>query len=278
MPIEIRHPVRVRHGLALGLLSRLDRVLALVGLLFASVACRPELDAGEWVCTETGVARPAVTGAVSVPWSTSFEDRFCDYEQQAGFCYEEGDASYDIVTSPVRTGRYSAAFRVNTEAEGEHHARCIRQGVLPISAYYGAWYFIPTTADTGGDVWNLLHFQGGAGPAARLRNQWDVSVINGTNDDLQLVVYTPRVPGPFVADEPRPIPIGEWFHIEMFLTRAADETGEVALYQDGSLLFRASDLITDATPFTQWYVGNYSDGITPALSTVYVDDVSIRTE
>jgi hypothetical protein len=217
------------------------------------------------------------TDPVGVPWSTGFEDRFCGYIEQAGFCYEDGDASYELVTTPVHSGRYAAAFRVNTEAGiPRQQARCVRQGVLPSAAYYGAWYFIPASAETNGKVWNLLHFQGGADETERLHNQWDVSIVNGPNDELQLVSFAPWLPKPFVADEPTPIPIGRWFHIEMFLKRASDETGQVALYQDGSLLFDARDIATEDTNFSQWYVGNYSDGMTPPQSILYVDDVSIR--
>ena len=75
-----------------------------------------------------------------------------------------------------------------------------------------------------------------------------------------------------------PIPIGEWFHLELYLKRATDATGEIALYQDGELLIEATDLITDDSSFGQWYVGNYADGRTPADSTLYVDDVTIRSD
>jgi hypothetical protein len=268
-----RPPVRGRFRA-----TPLELGLAL-SLLCGLAGCRPELDAGEWVCGEASGGAPAIGDPVAVPWSTGFEDRFCDYQLPAGFCYEDGDASYEIVTSTVHSGRRAAAFRVNTEGGAERQqARCVRQGELPTAAYYGAWYFIPAAAETDGKVWNLFHFQGGDDVTDRLHNMWDVSIMEGPDEDLQLVVYTPRVPRGFVADEPTPIPIGRWFHIEMFLKRAADETGRVALYQDGELLFEAADLVTDDASFAQWYVGNYSDGMTPPQSILYVDDVSIRAQ
>jgi hypothetical protein len=60
------------------------------------------------------------------------------------------------------------------------------------------------------------------------------------------------------------------------LKRAADATGEVALYQDGELLIQATDLITDDSSWGQWYVGNLAQGLTPPDSTLYVDDVTLR--
>jgi hypothetical protein len=73
-----------------------------------------------------------------------------------------------------------------------------------------------------------------------------------------------------------PIPIQAWFQLELHLKRAADATGEVALYQDGQLLIDQKGLRTDDTSWGQWYVGNYADALTPPDFTLYVDDVTIR--
>ena len=59
----------------------LQIVLAASGL----GACQPDLNAGAWVCTQDG-AKPDETGPVASPWSTGFEDEFCDYDQVGGFC------------------------------------------------------------------------------------------------------------------------------------------------------------------------------------------------
>ncbi len=251
-----------------------------ITLLCGLCACRPELTAGEWVCADGAAgAAPTPTDPVSVPWSTGFEDRFCDYAEQAGFCYEAGNARYEIVRSPVHSGRYAAAFTVDTsDGQTRHQARCVRQGTLPTAAYYGAWYYIPEYAATDGKVWNLFHFQGGQDVTDRLDNLWDVSLINGDSNGLELVVYGTQARKTLLPELPTPIPIGSWFHIEMFFRRAADETGEITLYQDGTELASISDLVTDDSKFTQWYVGNYSDGVTPPTSILYVDDVSIRPE
>ena len=63
----------------------------------------------------------------------------------------------------------------------------------------------------------------------------------------------------------------------MYLRRAADATGEVTVYQDGVVAYHLVDLVTDDTSWGQWYVGNLATGLAPADSTLYVDDVAIRT-
>jgi hypothetical protein len=213
--------------------------------------------------------------AVTVPWSTGFEDGFGDWSQPAdqGLCYVAGAATYAIVTQPVHSGQYAAAFTVDTADASPSHTRCFRQGVLPVSAYYGAWYYLPSYATNYG-VWNLFHFQGADGPDAAVVELWDLSLAS---DDGGLA--------PFVRDFQRnrqlaagaTIPIGAWFHLEVRLTRSATNSGEVTVYVDGNPALDVSGLVTDPTSWGQWFVGNYATSLFPPSSTVYVDDVSIDT-
>jgi hypothetical protein len=153
-------------------------------------------------------------------------------------------------------------------------ARCFREGALPQHAVYGTWFYLPSPATNTGN-WNLIHFQGGT-PGGSMHNLWDVSLKS--NDDGTLVAYLfdflnagIRVPTAAPA-----VPIGSWFHLEFRLWRASNATGEMALYQDGTLLMELTGLPTDDTDYGQWYVGNYADALTPPASTIYVDDVTIR--
>jgi hypothetical protein len=248
---------------------------ALVTLAALGGACQPDLNVGKWVCEQEGVATtmPTATDRLSVPWSTGFEEQFCDYMQPAGFCYAEPLASYETVTSPVHTGHFAAAFSVKSGDPNGHQSRCVRQGVLPTAAYYGAWYFVPARA-TNSALWNLVHFQGGD-PSGQ-HGLWDISLVNGTNGALELVVFDFLNGVTRRSANRTPIPIGSWFHLEFFLKRAADATGEVALYQDEQLLLDVANLITDDSNWGQWYVGNLSSGLTPPDSTLYVDDVTLR--
>lgn len=254
--------------------SRLRRWAAVLGLTLCG--CERELVVGTWTCAQTvdAAQRADETTPVPLPFSTSFEDGFCDYTQRAGFCYGDRLATYTTVTSPVRTGRSAAAFEIRSDDPAAHQARCVVEGVLPEAAYYGAWYFVPRRATNSG-LWNLVHFQGGDRSA--LHGLWDISLENGADGQLALMVYEFRTSRVHYPENPTPIPIGSWFHIELYLERAKDETGEVALYQDGDELLRLSNIVTDDTDWGQWYVGNLASGLRPADSTVYVDDVAIRS-
>jgi hypothetical protein len=238
-------------------------------------ACRPNLIIGEWSCSEDGAASviPDASGPVAAPWSTGFENRFCDYTELAGFCYGPPPASFELVTSPVHTGRYAAAFHVMDTPDAGSQTRCVRQGALPPTAYYGAWYYIPTLATNTGN-WNLFHFSGGSDLSA-LPGVMDVSLVNA-NGGLELEVYGVNHVAIGSSANPQ-IPIGAWFHVQLYVKRAPDATGEVALYQDGQRVFDVTNAMTDNSSLGQWYVGNLAgaNALTPADSTVYVDDITL---
>lgn len=211
--------------------------------------------------------------AVPVPWETSFEDGACDYVRAGGSCYEWPPINFRIVDTPVHSGRHAAEITVVTRTDGgtQPQGRC-HVGPLPTEAYYGAWFLIPTRVTNGG-LWNLVHLGGNDVQPPGL---WDVSVTK----DLRLELYSQR----FQNSENRfspPVPIGRWFHVVLYLKRAKDKTGAVALYlgddQGDQKVVEYTNLVTDDTDRGDWYVGNLADNTTPSECTVYVDDVTLRS-
>jgi hypothetical protein len=255
---------------------------AVAGIVIgAANACEPTVVIGSRFCPlppAEGGATPDPGTPVDSPWSTGFEDGFCDYAQPMGFCFATGSGAFALVTapSPVHSGRYAAAFSVRADGDGgQGQTRCVRQGAFPPAAYYGAWYYVPAPATNGGN-WNLLHFQSGdAGQT--LRYMWDVSLFNlsdGGGLSANLVdLFNPRATPTLVAVPP--IPIGQWFHLEVFFNRTKDATGEIKLLQDGLVAADFTGLVTDPSDWGQWYVGNLATALSPPDSTVYVDDITI---
>jgi hypothetical protein len=207
-----------------------------------------------------------------VPWSTGFEPGDA-WKPGDPTCYATGGASFQIVTSPVHSGQHAAAFTVNTAIASPSQTRCFEQGVLPTAGYYGAWYFVPAQATNTGN-WNLLHFQGADvadGNAAH--GLWDVSLANATDGTLHAAVYD--FLRTRVLQTPASIPTGVWVHLEAFLQRAADGTGRFTLRSNGQVAVDLTGLTTDDSRWGQWFVGNYATALSPASSTLYVDDVTI---
>lgn len=228
------------------------------------------------VCPEGGATEVNADTPLTAPWKTSFEAGFCNYKD-VGFCYNDDDSSYRLVSSPVRTGQFAAAFDMNpSSVDGARQTRCVRQGVLPVEAYYGAWYYVPSDL-TGAHAWNLFHFQGGRA-GTFLHGLWDVSMNDDGGNGYSVFIYNAVTDGHYGQTNPKPIPFDRWFQLEFYLKRAADATGEVVLYQDGEEVVRRTGLVTDETPFGEWYVGNYAMtlDLTPSTVSVYVDDVTVR--
>jgi hypothetical protein len=268
--------------------GRLQRLVACASLLSAvNAGCGRELVAGERDCSgvdATGDGRaadgtlPSELEPITAPWSTGFERQFCDYLPPRGFCYEAAEASYSIVESPVRTGRFAAAFTVDT-ADNPAHARCARRGAFPAVATYGAWYYIEESAtlEVEGGNWNLFHFRGGAADDEMPPGLWDVSMRPEDDGELHLYVRDfLRGTGVTLPEALPPVPIREWFHIEVYWRRATDDSGEFAVYRDGELAVRVEGVPTDnGSARGIWYVGNLADPLIPSTSTLYVDDVTI---
>lgn len=254
--------------------------LICVGALAASsFACEPELVIGTWDCAATaegGAPGAAVDQPVTVPWTTGFEDGFCGFSAPGGFCYRNPEASYEVVGFPVHSGSSAAALRVAGDpAVDGLQARCARQGTLPPAAYYGAWFYIPE-AVTSTVNWNLFHFDGESADVAH--GLWDVSLALGADGVLSAYVFDFLRMTTRPATGPATVPVGAWFHLEVFWQRAADSTGRFELYVDGTLALSLDGLVTDDSSIGQWYVGNLAASITPRPSTLYVDDVTISSE
>ncbi|HXX70031.1 MAG TPA: hypothetical protein VEK07_22820 [Polyangiaceae bacterium] len=243
----------------------------------ASFEAGPSLDGS----VDAAAVADGALAALLVPWSTGFESGgFGDWDagQGLGYCYVEGSAMYTIVTSPVHSGQYAAAFSINTAGGSPatpSQARCVRQGILPPAAYYGAWYYVPAAA-TGVVNWNLLHFTGGDGPdASDIHGLWDVSLTSLSSTSLASEAYD--FLDTTTLDGGMAIPIGQWFHLEVFLQPAADGGGAFTLMQNGQVVAGVSGVETADAPWGQWYVGNFASSLSPTTSTVYVDDVTIGT-
>ncbi len=255
------------------------RLCWVIGFIAAGVGCNKELVVGMCAVSENSEADASYSDAgldgasIDLPWHSGFEIGFCDFRRDGGFCYQRGTASFTLVSSPVHSGSFAAAFNVSsdTDAPGTQ-ARCVRQGTLPKRAYYGAWYYVPVAPVTAG-FWNLFHFQGQS-PGVDLHSLWDVQLTQGADGQIRLSIYDFLTPRQIDIPAAPPIPFAQWFHVEFLFARAADGNGEIALFQDGNLLFDWNGK-TDDSDSGQWYVGSLAVGQTPKETTVYVDDVTI---
>ncbi len=255
-----------------------------VGVVLSLMGCEPPVDVGNWRCSSAPLfippdGSPIVAGKdlpVELDWSTSFEDGFCGYSNATGFCYSDPGATHRVVESPTHSGNRAAAFDITTDPSKDgRQTRCVREGLLPDDAVYGAWFYIPSGTTSRGN-WNLMHFQGSDGND--LRGLWDVSVAVTDSGKLQPFVRGFRGIGMLNPAPDVELPTERWFALDFRLRRASTPVGSVALYLDRQLIIEQSDIITDDSAWGQWYVGNLATDLEPQQSTIYVDDVTIRKE
>ncbi len=153
-------------------------------------------------------------------------------------------------------------------------------------AYYSAWFFVPqrytlqlygwnswwqyksATSDGKHDPFFSLNMANFSSGTMRLQlNWWTGLKIEGPQ---------PGQSGGRAWNSPIEIPIGRWFHVEVRYVCAADFTGAVQVWQDGSQIF---DLKGVRTRYENgnciWSVNNYGEKVSPSPVSIYVDDVAV---
>jgi hypothetical protein len=72
------------------------------------------------------------------------------------------------------------------------------------------------------------------------------------------------------------IPVRVWTHVEAHYVCTTTPTGQVTIWEDGKQLFDFSNVAT-AYPGgdCQWSVNNYSNGLSPSPTIIYIDDAAI---
>ena len=209
-----------------------------------------------------------------------------------------GDASWDsrrcfrppngVSTAAARSGRYSMAMTIDT-SQGDAGCRQARyrESRTGRPFYYGAWFYLPmrTVAD---DYWNIFQLKSKRRGAEGSDPFWVVDLMPRRNGALALRLrWKGLVPGPFAQDGSARrtwsqsavnVPVGRWFHIEAYVRQSGGYGGRVAVWQDGVRLWNLDGVRTRYEDGDQrWTVNNYSDDLTPARATLYVDDATVAT-
>jgi hypothetical protein len=200
-----------------------------------------------------------------------------------------------------RSGSYSLRATIST-LTGTSGVRAFRwrESRGNRELYYSAWFLIPTnftlTADPNtGQFWNLFQFKsrsttgrndpvwgfyadpnGAGGLSIRAGWGWGGTEQTGpySTDDQSGKNYSQSIAS---------IPVGQWVHFEGYLRQSNGFDGVVKFWQNGVLLFNFQNVRTSYNIpgynawncCNEWSVNNYSDGISPDPSIIYIDDAAI---
>jgi hypothetical protein len=217
-------------------------------------------------------------GGAAILWAATFEpgDLSEWTSDGQGGSYRDPTAPLPAVTmTQAHRGHYAGSTTFTTVPGFTSLSYLYRDQPSPPVAYYSAWFYIPSSFAVKSYL-SLSHF-----------------LCSFTNDDQNLVpiwdvnIY-PRPDGSLVAHlldyrtfsnteqlVPIPVPVDAWVHFEVMMRKAADATGEVAVWQDDAPILDIQNVITTPTDRVQWDAGGSSDSLVPPTGVVYVDDAAI---
>jgi hypothetical protein len=184
----------------------------------------------------------------------------------------------------AHTGRYAAKLAITTTpgapASGAQLFRWYESG-KNAQLYYSAWYYFPQSYSPS-LFWNVMewkskHLVSGVATNDPFFNLEVGALSNGEmyfylGDNQTNITYAQA------SQPPMPIPTGQWVHVEAFYKSDGNGAGEVTIWQDGTQLWDIRNVNTRyADGDTEWSVNSYSNELTPAAATIYVDDAAIST-
>jgi hypothetical protein len=186
-----------------------------------------------------------------------------------------------MVTTPVRSGHFALRSIVVSPTNGAPRSGAIAQrtGIMPVDAYYSAWYYVPAAVSLT-DYWLFFKFRSRADASDATTpsdDVWDFDFLPGTNGAMEFALFghvkRENEPALIVL----PVPIGRWFQVEAFLRATNDNTGRLTIWVDGTSIFDVQARPILPSLFVEWQVGGITESVTPPMATFYVDDAAIST-
>jgi len=198
-----------------------------------------------------------------------------DLSEWEGGSYGTGEQVV-VSSAQARAGQYAMDFTIDTADRNDHVMRVYRSTVSQ-PAYYSAWFFLAED-HTPDQWWSIFDFlsAGDIEDPGTLDNLWDLNLrrepdglypyvydhLTGQNSDLGTVL----------------VPVGEWVHLEFYFAHAPPSSSELRLWVNGELALEFLGLGESPEPTLAFAIGNGSNGLTPDVSTIYVDDAAISSE
>jgi hypothetical protein len=242
---------------------------ALAGcVLLGAAACDRRVDLGD-----------IGGGAASLLWTATFEPgNLSEWtgDNQGGTFTANATLPPSAAEGVAHGGRFAGKVTLAPIASMPSTSYLYRNQPSPPSAYYSAWYYVPSGVTVG--AWlSLAHFSGsGTADGNNLYAIWDVNLYplpGGGGLAAQLYDYVHQFNLQQVA--PVPVPVDRWFQVEMLFAKATTATGHVAVWQDGTLILDRPNVATVQNDWVQWDAGGAADTVSPSPSTLYIDDAAI---
>jgi hypothetical protein len=188
--------------------------------------------------------------------------------------YVSGNSRIDASTLVAHTGKWSARLQITTPGTPTSGARLFRwcEPREHAKLFYSAWFYLPEHYSVR-RYWNVFQWKS---KTAKQNDPFFIVNIGNRADGTMyfyLFDWQRRRSYPQTGANLR---IGNWVHLEAYHECTAASTGRVTVWQDGGLLHDLTNVTTRYNDGDcQWSIDNYSDGLTPATATLFVDDATI---
>ena len=153
------------------------------------------------------------------------------------------------------------------------------------SFYYSAWLYLPKYYSISGWT-NLIQFKS----KTKTRNDavWVLELANRDKGGMYLMLrWKGLMEGPtkgagtsikYYHQTVMDVPVGKWFHVELYLKQSSEYAGRLTVWQDGVQIYDMNDVKTKyPTGDNRWSINAYGAGISPMPFKVYVDDAVVST-
>jgi hypothetical protein len=232
-----------------------------------------------------GCGDPLYLGS-DVIWSANHESRdLGEWERDAGGgtyvdAYGEADTHAVVLASDAAHAGGFAAKLTRQSVDGVSGPGLFRDAELPEDAYYSAWYLVPAQYETISG-WAIMKFRSkNPDDPAQLGEGLDLNLRSLPGGDYVLYVFDHDrnyLEAP-VADPPPIVQVGRWFHLEVRLRVGASPRGAIDVWFDGRKTYELSNRTTAGTQGLYFSPCNITADVTPAPTSLYVDDVAISLE
>lgn len=198
-------------------------------------------------------------------------------DADAGGYYADPDAELpSYSTDQAHSGDGSAKVQIDTSSGAGVIARLYRRLELDGAAYYTAWFYL-VEDHVPDSWWSIFLFR-----AVKERNDsidlWSVDLVRTQDNKLTVAVYDHENAKTIVAPGNPQVKIKQWFQVQAYLQVAPGKPSQLTLWLDGTEFLKLDN--TTMVPKDQplyWVIGNGAAKLTPAVSTLFVDDAQIST-
>jgi hypothetical protein len=233
-----------------------------LALASSAVACSGPLDLGRdliWFAENEG--------ADTSEWSA---------DSAGGLVPGSSGSSAELSNREAHGGAQS--LLLVTPASGEDSgARLYRSVPLASEAYYSAWYLIPESYVTR-SYFTIMKFHS-QDPGDELLHDRGIDINVRDLSDGRYVLYVLHHDGAFLQPPlalPTPIvPVGRWFHVEVFFRATLDATGRISVWLDGRPVYDLGARPTLVREAAYFSVCNLLREAEPPSVELFVDDVAV---